>query len=175
MIDRIETEHLVLRKAAERDLDKIWNNVWRDATLAETMLWTPTLTREEARRRLDRTIAYQAWNPGFFVCLRDTDEPIGFAGIRENEEGVFEETGICIAQAYQGRGYGGEALDALVELAFDALGGRRFLYSCFRGNAPSAALALRRGFVFAGSEPKLRESDGLEYICDTYQLEKENL
>lgn len=167
--DRLETPRLVLRKAADGDLNKIWENVWRDAVLAETMLWTPTPTLAQARERLARTVAYQKGHYGYFVCRKDTDEPIGFAGVRETEPGTFEETGVCIARAWQGQGLGKEALSALVELVFDALGGRRFLYSCMRGNAVSAALCKGCGFRYLRSEGKTRERDGLAYICDVYE------
>lgn len=48
MIEKIETEHLILRKAGESDLYNIWNNVWRDEQIAATMLWQPTYTIDEA-------------------------------------------------------------------------------------------------------------------------------
>jgi hypothetical protein len=44
--------------------------------------------------RLKRTMVYQSQHPAFFVCLKETDEPVGFAGMREEEPGVYEETGI---------------------------------------------------------------------------------
>ncbi|MBQ3275911.1 MAG: GNAT family N-acetyltransferase [Oscillospiraceae bacterium] len=174
MKDRIETPRLVLRKAVDADLDAIWHNVWSDETLAETMLWTPTLTREEALARLERTKNHQAENYGFFVCRRDTDEPIGFGGVREISPGEYDETGLCIARQYQRRGYGKEMLTALIELVFGELGGSRFHYSCFHNNDASAALCRGCGFVFTHSEPARRERDGLEYLCDHYVLERKN-
>ncbi len=168
--DRLETAHLLLRKATDADLESIWRNVWRDASLAETMLWAPTDTREAAWDRLARTIAYQAFSPGYFVCLKDTDEPIGFAGVRETSPGEYAETGVCIARAYQNLGYGKETLAALVSLVFDTLGGSRFAYSCFRGNAASEALCRACGFRYVGSRPETRERDGFTYICDEYEL-----
>ncbi len=172
MIDRIETERLILRKAEERDLDLIWSRVWRDERLAATMLWTPTLTRADAQARLARTMAYQRDNYGYFVCLKETDEPIGFGGVRELEPGVWDETGLCIAVDWQGRGCGRELLRALIGLVFDRLGGRRFLYSCFRGNTASAALCRSCGFVYTHSDPGVRERDGFAYLCDHYELQK---
>lgn len=167
---RIETPRLVLRKAKESDLDAIWKNVWRDASLAETMLWTPTETRDAARDRLARTMAYQAESCGYFVCLKDTDEPIGFAGVRETAPGEYSETGICIAREWQRRGFGKEVLAALVDLVFNKLDARRFVYSCFHDNAASVALCRSCGFTFLGSEPQTRERDGYAYLCDTYEL-----
>ncbi len=172
MIDRVETPRLILRKAADADLDAVWRNVWSDEALAEMMLWTPTPTREEAVKRLERTKAYQAENCGYFVCLKDTDEPVGFCGIREISPGEWDETGLCIARKYQGQGYGKEMLRALIDLAFRELGGSRFHYSCFHGNAASAALCRSCGFVYTHSEPARRERDGYEYLCDHYVLER---
>ena len=87
MIARLETPRLVLRKARAEDLDAIWRNVWRDPDIAKFMLREPTRTREAAEERMARTLAYQAKGDSYFVCLRDTDAPIGFAGVREASPG----------------------------------------------------------------------------------------
>ena len=100
MTERTETERLILRKAEDRDLETVWLRVWKDARLAERMLWAPTETREAAEDRMARTKAYQAKYDAFFVCLKETDEPIGFAGIREIAPGEYEESGVCIAKAW---------------------------------------------------------------------------
>ena len=170
MTEQLTTPNLVLRKAKDSDLDSIWQNVWNDPKIAATMLWKVTETREEAADRLDRTKNYQASNDAFFVCLKDTDEPIGFGGIREIAPGEYEETGICIAARFQRRGFGKEVLDALVGLAFRRLGGHRFKYGCFHENAASAALCKSCGFAYTHSEQCVRDWDGYEYLCDFYEL-----
>lgn len=172
MIGRIETERLILRKAEDRDLELIWRRVWRDERLAATMLWTPTPTLEEAEERLARTKAFQAENYAFFVCLKETDEPIGFGGVREIAPGEWDETGLCIAAEWQGRGYGKELLRALVGLVFHELGGKSFRYSCFHDNAASAALCRSCGFVYTDCRPETRRRDGYEYLCDCYVLNR---
>ena len=173
MRDRIETEHLVLRKAQEEDLPAIWHNVWRDGELARMMLWKPTESREAAVVRMERTMAYQKENHAYFVCLKQNDEPIGFAGITETGAGEFEETGICIAQDWQNRGFGKEVLLALVRLAFDTLGGHGFRYGCFHENLASAALCKGCGFTYSHSKEQIREWDGYAYRCDYYTLERD--
>lgn len=169
-LNRLITPRLVLRKAKDDDLEPIWRNIWGDPDIAKMMLWEPTGTREAALDRLERTKRYQASNYAYFVCRKDTDEPIGFAGIRETAPSEFEETGLCIARRFQNRGYGRELLDALVELVFDRMHGHRFQYGCFHENEPSAALCRRCGFVYSHSENLIREWDGYEYLCDFYQL-----
>ena len=170
---RLETPRLVLRKAREDDLDAIWRNVWRDETVARYMLWQPTLTRADAEARMARTLAYQAGGHSYFACLRDTDEPIGFAGIREEAPGVWEDCGICVAVAHQRRGYGREIVGALLALAFDGLGADAFIYGCFRENAPSAALCRSLGFAYDHSADETRRWDGLPYVCDYYIMPRD--
>lgn len=170
MIDSIETTHLILRKAREDDLEAIWQNVWRDEQIAKTMLWKPTKTREEAVERMRKTLGIHETSYAYFVCLKSTDEPIGFAGIKQTVPGEFEETGICIAHDYQNLGYGKETPNALIDLAFRCLHGHRFLYGCFHENTRSAALCKSCGFTYSHSEPDTRKWDQYEYLCDFYIL-----
>ena len=51
MIDRLETKHLLLRKAKLNDLNAIWKNVWSDKGIAENMLWEVTISLEEAKKK----------------------------------------------------------------------------------------------------------------------------
>lgn len=169
---RLETERLVLRKARKDDLEAIWHNIWSDAKLARTMLWQPTLSLEEAQQRMERTISLQSLHFTYFVCLKETDVPIGFAGIREVAPGVFDEMGLCIAPAHQRKGYGKEMLEALVSLAFDKLGGHTFLYSCFRENTPSARLCKSLGFHYTHTDTGTRAWDGYQYTCDHFERKR---
>ena len=173
MTDQIETERLRLRKARESDLEAIFRNVWSDAELCRYMLWDQTQTEEEAKNRLERTILYQKDQPAYFVCLRESDEPIGFAGVREEENGEYQDSGLCIAGKYQGQGLGKEMLGALCRLVFETFGGERFVYGCFHENERSAALCRALGFHFIGCEGRVRQRDGYLYICDSYVLTKE--
>lgn len=172
-MDKIETKNLILRKAKKEDLDKIWNNIWKDEKIAETMLWEPTRTYEEALQRLDRTINYQSENYAYFVCLKETNEPIGFAGIKELETNIYEESGICIARACQGRGYAKEVLKALEYLIFEKLNGDRFIYGFFKGNEKSKKVCLSQGFKYLSSGKTIREWDSKEFEIEQYYMDKE--
>ena len=130
-MESLITENLILRKAKLTDLELIWKNVWSDEKIAANMLWKATETFEDAVERLNRTIKYQSENYAYFICLKSNDEPIGFAGIKEKENGIYEESGICIAEEYQGRGFAKEVVQALKQLIFDKLDGNKFIYGCF--------------------------------------------
>ncbi len=173
MTDRLETEHLILRKARETDLQAILRNVWGDARLTENMLWTVTRTEREAGERMARTIALQAEIPAYFVCLKETDKPIGMAGVKPTGPGEYEDCGICVAVAYQGRGYGKEIVCALMDLVFERLGGQTFIYGCMRRNTRSAALCMGLGFRYSHSLDEVRERDGMPFVSDFYTMTAE--
>ncbi len=172
-IDKLETKNLILRKARKIDLDSIWNNIWKDDKIAENMLWEVTKNIEDANSRLERTIKYQSENYAYFVCLKSNDEPIGFAGIKEIEEGVYEESGICIARKYQGKGYAKEVVDALKTLIFDILNGDKFIYGCFSTNERSKKVCLSQGFKYLNSVDITRDYDNKKFTVDYYYFDKD--
>ena len=172
-MEKIVTKNLVLRKAKMVDTEKIWNNVWKDEKIAETMLWETTKTYEDAEKRMERTIKYQDNNYAYFVCLKSNDEPIGFAGVLEKTNGVYEESGICIAREYQGRGYAKEVVQALKQLIFDRLNGNRFIYGCFSTNEKSRKVCISQGFKYLNSQEITREWDNKKFLVDYYYLDKE--
>ncbi len=170
--DELYTDRLVLRKAKESDLEFIYKNVWSDARLTKYMLWQVNNSIDEARDRLNRTIAYQKDHYAYFICLKETDEAIGFAGVIDIGEGAFEDTGLCVATDYQAKGLGKEVVTALANLIFNELNGKRFVYSCFSENNHSKKLALSLGFKYIKSEDKVRDYDKYEYVSNVYYLDK---
>ena len=172
MINRIETDRLILRKAKLSDLDNIYNNIWSDSSIADNMLWKLTENIEEATNRLNRTIKYQSNHYAYFICLKDTDEVIGFVGIFEKDKDIYEDTGICIASNYQHNGYGKEVLKAIISLVFNNLEGRIFLYSCFKENINSQKLCTSLGFIYKDTTNTIREYDNKNFKVDYYYLDK---
>ena len=173
MLKELETPNLLLRKAKLSDLDSICNNIWIDEEIANNMLWETTKTKEFAIERLNRTINYQKDNYAYFVCLKDTDEAIGFAGVKEIEKGIYEDSGLCIARKYQGKGYAKEVVDALKKLVFVSLKGNRFIYGCFKENEKSRNVCLSRGFIYFKSEKTIRKWDNKEFIVDYHYFDKD--
>lgn len=172
-MENITTENLVLRKAKITDLEKIWKNIWSDEKIAETMLWEVTRTYQEATDRLNRTIKYQKENYAYFVCLKSNNEPIGFAGIKEKHYSIYEESGICIAQKHQGKGYAKEVISALKQLVFEELKGNRFIYGCFSNNEKSKKVCISQGFKYLNSDNIIREWDNKKFTVDYYYFDKE--
>ena len=166
----LETKDLILKKAVFEDWPDIYRNLWRHAESARYMLWSVTESEEAARDRMRRTLAYEQLHEyALFVYEKLSGKAIGFAGMRELEPGVWEESGVALGPDYVGRGYGGQILDALTQRAF-SLGAREFQASCREQNERSHRLILSRGFRPTGSELCVDDRNGEEYTLLHFRL-----
>lgn len=163
----IETTDLILKKAKEEDWKEIYLNLWRHEESAKYMLWEVTTSEQDVIDRIKRTVAFQKTNKyAFFVYEKLTNIPIGFAGMREIEHGVFEDTGVALGPDFTQKGYGVQILNALVE-EVRKCGGHKFIASCRKQNIASHKLQMRCGFQFLNEEiridPRTDESYVLEF------------
>ncbi len=174
LIPTIETERLILRKATDEDLLPILNNVWKDLEVAKWMLWKPTTNFFEAVDRLNRTVKFQENYNGYFVCLKETNEPIGLAGFMARKvENSYEENGICISSKYQGNGYGKEVLKGILDTVFGKLQADSFVYGFFSDNEKSKKLCLSFPFEYVETKKVTRKWDEQQFDVDFYILTKE--
>ena len=161
----LETEDLLLKKAVFEDWEALYRNITRHPESARYMLWSPDENEEMARERMRRTLAFEAREKyAFLVCLKKTGEPIGFAAMRQAEDGAFEDMGIAVGPAYVRRGYGRQILEAFCEEA-RRCGAREFRTSYRLGNLPSERLQEACGFVFDfDSEERSDPGTGEKYF-----------
>ena len=174
MYETLEGSAIRLRKAKDGDFESMLRHVWSDPDVYRWMLYQPTLTREDAIARCQRSIQYQKDHFAYFVALKETDEAIGLCAIREWEPGRFEESGICIGTAYQGRGFGKELLGLLLDLAFQKLDAKDFRYGYFRENVRSGRLVEHFGFRFDRTYEMVRPWDGRLKTINSCILSRED-
>ena len=88
----------------------------------------------------------------FTVCLRGSDEPIGFVGVSDiNYQHRFGESeSELINPAYRGSGYGSEAKHLLFDYAFNTLGLHVLQSWVLFENTRSAAALRKQGYHDAG-------------------------
>lgn len=164
-----ETDRLQLNHPVFSDWEGMYRNLWRHRESAEFMLWNVTTSPEEAQERMRRSIAFQEGKPAWFVYEKSSGEPMGFAGFREIEPGVFEDTGIAVGPAFVGKGYGKEILNLLTRIAkeeYDAVG---FIASCRSRNSASRGMIPGCGFRFSHYENRIDHRNGTEYILEFYE------
>jgi RimJ/RimL family protein N-acetyltransferase len=168
--EKIETKDLVLRKASMKDLNHMYKNIWSQEESAKYMLWQPTKNIEEAEERMKRTIEFQKDKIAYLVYEKMSGEAIGFAGMKEIEDRVYEDSGIAVGPKFVGRGYGKQILMALVEYCFEELGAIKIIYSCRSENIASKKLQQACGFHYTHSQPMVDKRNGLKYMLDFYEL-----
>jgi RimJ/RimL family protein N-acetyltransferase len=164
---RIDTRDLILKKAWFEDWESLYHNIWCQEESAKHMLWNVTKSEEEARERMRKTLCFQKTQKyAFIVYEKSSGTAIGFAGMREVEPGVFEDTGVAIGPAFCGRGYGKQILNALVKEAKNC-GASRFMASARVKNLASHKLQMSCGFDLESfSEEREDPRTGEVYIVE---------
>lgn len=168
--EQIETKDLVLKKASMDDVNDMYVNIWSQEESAKYMLWTPMKNIDEAKDRMIRTIEYQKDKIAYLVYEKKNGQAIGFAGMKEIEDKVYEDSGIAIGPHFVGRGYGKQILTALINYCFDDLGAMKIVYSCRSTNIASKKLQQSCGFHYTHSQPMVDKRNGLNYVLDFYEL-----
>ena len=166
-----ETNRLQLKHPVFSDWEGMYRNLWCRRESAKYMLWNVTTSAEDAQERMRRSIAFQAGRPAWFVYEKRSGEPMGFAGFREIEPGIFEDTGIAIGPAFVGKGYGKEILNLLTKIAKTEYGAAKFIASCRSQNAASRRMILGCEFLYTHQEPRIDPRDGIPFVLEFYGKE----
>jgi RimJ/RimL family protein N-acetyltransferase len=170
-VDRLETARLLIRPFTPDDLDAA------HVLLDEELAWSGRgYTREQRRERLAFYTELARWSDtgslyGYrAVTPKESGALIGICGFvpvlwkaRQRAllspddgaaAGVELEVGYALGSAYRGRGYATEAVGALIDHAFRALGVGRLVAGTGRDNARSIALLERLGMrTFENPDP----------------------
>ncbi|HKM04877.1 MAG TPA: GNAT family protein [Lachnospiraceae bacterium] len=167
----IETQELELKKPKFEDWESIYINLWLHDESAKYMLWRPVHNEEEAKEKMQKNIAFMEKNIlSWFIYEKRSNEVIGFAGMEQIEDGVYEDSGIAIGPLFISKGYGKQILKALCDEAFNTYGAYKFVCFCRSGNIASKQLQLLLGFCYTHSIEKEDARNGEKYILDFYEL-----
>ena len=170
---RLETEDLILRKARPEDWKDMYENLWCHPESARYMRWSLTTSEEDAKARAIRSADYQRNKKyAFFIEEKASGKAIGFAGMTEESEGVYDETGIAIGPDYVGKGYGKQVLKALVKEAFENCDAKEFHASNWAQNEVSRRLQKSLGFELSYKIFKVHPKTGEEYVLEHNVLKR---
>ena len=157
MVPVIDTPRLILRAHALTDFDA-YCALWADPDVVR-FIGGNTFTREACWSRFLRHAGHwQHMGFGFLAIEeRQSGRFIGEAGFHDMRreitpsiEGTLE-AGWALMPAYHGRGYGFEAMQALVGWAEESFPGRRMTCIIEPENSASIRVATRLGFTEFGT------------------------
>lgn len=138
--DRIETERLVLRRFEKRDKEDVLKLMSEDYVCRMAGI-PPFKTLEQAEQFMRDWYA-----EAYAVTEKGVDRVIGIVQTPINPFGRCAYMGYWLAEAYRGKGYMTEAVEAVKEVLFDTDWCEEIKVYIYLGNAASRNLALKCGF-----------------------------
>jgi RimJ/RimL family protein N-acetyltransferase len=164
-IPQLETERLILRGFADKDLDA-YAEMCADPEVMR-FLGGQTLSRSEAWRNMATIIGH--WHLrgyGFWaVTVRSTGEAIGRIGCWQPEGWPGFEVGWTLRRAYWGCGYATEAAKASMNYGFTELKQSQIISLIDPQNHPSQRVAERLGATVRGNT-QIFDHEVLIYAID---------
>ena len=164
----IETERLLLRPVVLEDVPAMYRNWTGDDEVTKYLTW-PTHASTEVTKGFVQYLLGCYENPKNYcwgIVLKDeSPEPVGMISVVSmNEEVGSVQIGYCLSRAHWGRGIMTEALGAVIDFAFNALGAQRVEARHDVNNPASGAVMRKCGMVYEGT---LRRADkNNQGICD---------
>jgi RimJ/RimL family protein N-acetyltransferase len=160
---RISTERLTLRSFTAADAHESF--VEANARIARYMSWNPAGSEDEYRlvwQGLEAAMK-AGRQVSLTVRLAGTGEFIGLTALA-SAEGDLLETGLWIKESAQGRGYGREAVAAVLGWGSAMFHPSAFLYPVVDENTPSCRLAESLGGVVKGTRQRQKAGDSMRTL-----------
>jgi len=162
---KLSTSRLLLRPLQLADADRMFLGWATDMEVVKYLSWKPHLSVDETKR----IISYWMSNypdPKFYIWgIQVKQGPlIGTISIHSIHDG-FErgEVGYALAKPYWNQGYATEALQAIVDYAFDTVAFNRLEAHHSIYNPASGAVLIKAGFQHEGVLRQFyRSNDGFQ-------------
>ena len=150
---QLETTNLLLRPFEEADFNDV-HDYAQDPEVTRYQSWGPNdadETREFLRRSIDAFESLDGEDLEFAIVERSSSKVIGGCGIHARRKQFREyEIGWTLSKAFWRRGFGTEAVLALIEFAFSVRNAHRLYALIDAENIASVALSEKLGFVREG-------------------------
>ena len=136
----ITSERLSLRSFTPADAAETFAEA--NARIATYMSWNPPASEKEFKAIWQGHLANMKTGRELHLVIRDTvtNDFIGRTGLNPADAALLE-TGVWIKESAQGRGYGREAVAAVIKWASERFHPSGFLYPVVDENIPSRRLA----------------------------------
>lgn len=175
-IQELRTRRLRLRKLTMADVPLYYARLGSSPAVTEHMLWNPHRSIDESRASIQKALRrYEAgrcyrWG----IALREEDSLIGVIELLN----FHEQEGTCsfaymLGEAFWGKGYGTEALEAAIGFAFEVLQVTAIVVDHFAENPASGAVMRKAGMRYTETIPGKYEKNGILHDAAEYRITKE--
>ena len=174
--EQLGTARLVLRKITRADTADYYEQLGKSEEVTKYMLFQPHKSLADSVASIEKNLRrYETGrNYRWAIALQESDGLIGIIDLL----GFNEAEGTCsfaymLAEDAWGRGFGTEALSAVLEYAFDVLQMAAVEADHFSENPASGAVMRKAGMQYLGTEPGKYEKNGIAYDAPRYRITAE--
>lgn len=171
--ETIETPRLLLRPIRMDDILEYYEQLFGDGDVCRYLTFDPHQDISESMESIEKTLArYEEggcyrWG----IALREEDRLIGVIELlRFDEEANTCSFAYMLSCDSWNRGYGTEALTAVIRFAFEKMDIDRILVDHMSPNAASGAVMRKAGMTHVGTEPGKYEKHGQVFDAEVYEI-----
>lgn len=142
---RLETDRLILRRFVLDDAPGMFHSWATDERTTKFLSWTPHKSIDETREILTRWInGYASGSYTWVVEIKETNEIIGSIGaIHADKKNENCELGYCYASKHWNKGYGTEALKAVLAFLIKDCG-FHLVEACHNSENPASGRVMEK-------------------------------
>ncbi len=150
---KIETERLLLRDIVATDLEK-FHAMCTNEKITKYLDYIKTNSLQETKKWIIEKMTWNSQKPrqsyNLTVVEKNTKNFVGWIGIGETDNKDIGDLdfGIALAEKLQGKGYGTEAVKALIDYCFLNLNVLKIVGDCDENNIPSKTMMEKVGMNF---------------------------
>ena len=175
-LEELKTNHLLLRKFRVDDVQDFFVRVGGNANVTKYMLWEPHQSIEDTKSSVDKVL--KRYEEGvcytWAIALKEDDSVIGRIDLLRFDEVEHScSFAYMIGDAYWGKGYGTEALSAILAYAFEKMQIEVVVADHMSENKASGAVMRKVGMHFVGTHSAKYEKDGAVMDADEYRITRE--
>ncbi len=171
--ETIETPRLLLRDIRMDDILEYYEQLFGDGDVCRYLLFDPHQDISESMDSIEKTLVrYEEgrcyrWG----IAEKEDDRLVGVIELLRFDE----ETNTCsfaymLGCSHWNRGYGTEALTAVIRFAFEKMDIDRILVDHMSPNGASGAVMRKAGMTHIGTEPGKYEKHGRVFDAEIYEI-----
>ena len=169
------TSRLRLRKLTGDDVQLYYERIGSSDQVTKYMLFSPHKDISESAASIEK--ALRRYGEGkcyrFCIALRETDELIGIIEpLRFDEKESTCSFAYMLGEKFWGKGYGTEALTAVLDFLFRKMDMERVEADHMAENTASGAVMRKAGMTLQGIEPGKYEKNGVSCDAVCYAISK---
>lgn len=171
--EQLETVNLLLRKITKEDANDFFCRFGGNEQVARYMLWKSHKSLKDTQKSIEHTLKryeegnYYRWG----IALRSDNSLIGMIDLlRFDEEENSCSFAYMIGESFWGKGFGTEALLAVLKYAFEKMDMKLIKADHMCENSVSGAIMRKVGMHYVKTYVAKYEKEGKHYDADEYEI-----